>query len=122
MAYSWSFVFDPIFSIVLAVFLAYSAYSVFTNSIYDLLDRTLEESLQIVILKELATYYDEYTQFHGINSRRSGGNVYIELFLEFDGKRTMAAVQEAIHRIQSSLENKIQNSRVIVAPVTAPFK
>ncbi len=121
LSYSWSFVFDPIFSILLTIFLGYSAYGLFTNSVYDLLDRTLDETLQLVILKQLASYYDEYTQFHGVTSRRAGGKIYIELFLEFDGTRTMAAVQKVIEDIRTALEGEIKYSRVTIAPVTAPI-
>ncbi len=120
--HAWTFIFDPIFSVILAAFLAYSAYIILTNSVYDLLDRTLEESLQMEIVKQLATYYDEYKQLHGVSSRRSGGKIYIELLLEFDGSRSMGAVQEVINEIRQSLEDKIPNSCVVVAPVAENIK
>ena len=51
------------------------------------LDKTLDEELQMVIVRHLAQYFNEYTELHGVRSRRSGSNVYIEIFLEFDGER-----------------------------------
>ncbi|QQS49155.1 MAG: cation diffusion facilitator family transporter [Acidobacteriota bacterium] len=114
----WAAYVDPAGAIIISLFLLLSAYRVITDSIYDLLDRTLDESLQLVILSELAAYYHEYAALHGIRSRRSGSNVYIEIFMEFDGERRMSEVQELIDRIKTSLEEKIQGSRVLIAPTS----
>lgn len=119
--YSWTIYIDPIGSLILSGFLLFSAYSIATMSVYDLLDRTLEESLQLIILQQLATYFHEYVALHGIQSRRSGSNVYIEIFLEFDGNKEMAKVQKIIDSIRTDLEQKIQGSQVVIAPVTSPM-
>ncbi len=116
--YPWSFYIDPVGSLIVAGFLLSSAYGVASASVYDLMDRTLEEALQFIILQELAAYFDEYERFHGVRSRKSGGDVYVELFLEFDGNRKMAEVQRVINDMKVSLEQKIQNSHVSVVPTT----
>jgi ferrous-iron efflux pump FieF len=116
--FTWSLYVDPIGSLIVAGFLLASAYQVASTSIYDLLDKALEESLQFVILQELAAHFDTYRCFHGVQSRRSGGDVYIELFLEFDGDLKMAEVQRRIDAIRSSLEARIQNSQVLVVPTS----
>ncbi|MDX2032066.1 MAG: cation diffusion facilitator family transporter [Blastocatellia bacterium] len=117
---SWSAYVDPAGAILVSGFLLLSAYRVITDSVYDLLDRTLDESLQLVILSELATWFHEYVALHGIRSRRSGSNVYIEIFMEFDGDQRMSEVQALIDRMKASLEEKIQNSQVVIAPATGP--
>lgn len=105
---------------IISGFLLLSAYRVVTDSIYDLLDRTLDESLQLVILGELAAFFDDYVALHGIRSRRSGSNVYIEIFMEFDSEKRMSEVQELINRMRESLERKIKSSQVVIAPATGP--
>ncbi len=115
--YSWIVYIDPIGSVILSGFLLLSAYSVISMSVYDLLDQTLEESLQLIILKELAAYFDGYVAFHGIKSRRSGSIIYIEIFLEFDKDRKMKDVQVVIDSIKNRLEQKIQGSQIVIAPV-----
>ncbi len=117
--YSWAVYIDPSGSIVLSGFLFFSAYGVISMSVYDLLDRTLEESLQLVILRELASYFDEYIAFHGIRSRRSGVNIYVEVFLEFDGEKRMTEVQEIIDSMKARLEQKIPDSEVAIVPTTS---
>lgn len=101
--HSWASYVDPAGALIISCFLLLSAYRVVTDSIYDLLDRTLDESLQLVILGELAAFFDDYIALHGIRSRRSGSNVYIEIFMEFDGEKRMSEVQEVINRMRESL-------------------
>jgi ferrous-iron efflux pump FieF len=115
----WSVYIDPIGSLILSGFLLASAYRVAASSVGDLLDHTLDETLQFVILQELTAHFDDYERFHGVRSRRSGGDVYIEIFLEFDGNRKMGEVQQVIDQLKSDLEAKIQNSRVSIVPTTA---
>lgn len=117
--HAWSVYIDPVFSLVLSGFLAYAIYSIVSMNVSDLLDRALDESLQLVILRELAAYFDDYVAFHGVRSRRSGKSVYIDLFLEFEGSRRMAEVQKTIDRIKADLEAKIPGSHVTIAPATA---
>ena len=118
--YAWSLYIDPLASFVIAGFLLTSGYRVITTSLPDLLDKTLDEELQMVIVCHLAEFFDDYTALHGIRSRRSGSNVYIEIFLEFDGNRKMAEVQESINRIRASLEHTIPKSSVSIVPTNTP--
>lgn len=118
--YQWSAYIDPLGALLISGFLLQSAYRVITDSVYDLLDRTLDESLQLVILGELAAYFHDYVALHGIRSRRSGSNVYIEIFMEFEGDRRMSEVQSVIDRMKTDLEQKIKGSQVMIAPATAP--
>lgn len=117
--YPWAVYIDPAASVVLAGFLVTSIYSVVSMNVSDLLDRALDESLQLTILHELAAYYDDYVAFHGLRSRRSGKHVYIDIFLQFDGKRTMAEVQEVTDKMKADLERKIPGSQVVIAPATS---
>ena len=116
---TWALYIDPAGSIVLLGFLGFSVYGVIATSVYDLLDRTLEDSLQLVILRELTDYFDEYEAIHGIRSRRVGGNAYIEIFLEFGGDRKMAEVQKVIDNMKAELEQKVPGSQVVVVPATS---
>lgn len=114
----WAFYIDPIGSVIISLFILQSIYNISTMSVYDLLDRALEESLQIVILKELAIYFDEYEAIHGIRSRRSGANVYVEIFLEFDPERKMGEIQAVINTIKGNLQQKINGSEIVISPTT----
>jgi ferrous-iron efflux pump FieF len=118
--YAWSLYIDTVFSFVLSGFLLWSAYQITVDSMYDLLDRSLDESLQFEITKLLVVHFDAYEGLHGVRTRRSGGQVYIEVFLEFDGRKLMAEVQAAIDMLTADLESKIPSSRVTICPRTSP--
>lgn len=119
----WSVYIDPAASMIIAVAIMMDAMRVFNVSVYDLLDRTLEEHDQIVILRELARHYDDYEGFHGVRSRRSGSHVYIEIFLEFRPDKTVAEAQAVIDALKRGIEEKLPTSQVSIglarAPVTA---
>ncbi len=112
---------DPIGSIIIAGFLLSSAYGIVSKSLYDLLDGTLEESLQLVILRELAAFFDDYKEFHGIRSRRSGSHLFIDIFLEFDTEKKMGEIYQTIEKIRIRIEKSIPGSNVTITPTRIPF-
>ena len=117
-AQAWAIYIDPAASLLIAGFILHAIWGMLSNSFYDLLDRTLDESLQLVIVKELAANFDHYKEIHGIRSRRSGSHVYVDLLLEFDGDKKMAEVQAIINRMETALEEKIPGCHVLIAPTT----
>jgi cation diffusion facilitator family transporter len=108
----WAVYIDPVASFFVIGLLLFSGIRLIVSSLPDLLDRTLEEELQLVVVKELADHFHNYEQLHGVKSRRSGGSVHVDIFLEFRGDLPMCEVQELIDRMQLSLESKIPKSTV----------
>ncbi|MCX5796808.1 MAG: cation diffusion facilitator family transporter [Elusimicrobia bacterium] len=107
---------DPAVSLGFAAYILWTVYEIAARALGDLSDRTLDEALQLVIMRELARFYAEYEQVHGIRSRRSGGGVYIELYLEFDPERRVGEVDQVMDRMRESLQSHIRHSRVTVVP------
>jgi len=118
--YSWAHYIDPIVSFVIIGFLLFAGYREFSSSLPDLFDKTLDEELQMVIVQHLAEFFNDYTAIHGLRSRRSGSNVYLEIFLEFDPAKPMGEVQATINRIRESLEADIPKSWVSIVPADKP--
>ena len=108
---------DPIGSIILSGFMAYTAYGIYSMSMNNLMDKTLEESLQLIILRILAKHFDNYTLFHKVESRRSGGEIYIDLFLSFEKTDTFEKVMIQINDIKIDMEKAINRSHVSIIPV-----
>jgi len=118
--HSWAVYIDPCGSIVLLGFMIFSTWGVISSSVFDLLDRTLSDSLQLIVLNSLATHFESYEAIHGVRSRRSGNVVYVELFLEFDPDQKMAEVQKNIDEMKSELQVKIPGSQIVIIPATSP--
>jgi ferrous-iron efflux pump FieF len=116
--YTWSLYIDPVVSLLLSFYILGAGYMIGKKSINELLDKTIDEPLQMMILSELAAYFDEYLEVHGIRSRRTGQFVFIEIFLEFEANKLMGDVQIVIDRIKADLEKKIDGSQVLIVPST----
>lgn len=110
--FPWVVYIDPVASFMVMGILLYSGMRMIRSSLPDLLDQTLEEELQLVVMKELAENFHSYEQIHGIRSRRSGGNIYVDIFLEFRGDLLMGEVQDTMDRMKLSLEMKLTKSHV----------
>lgn len=109
---------DPVACLMIAVFLLFSSLGLIWHSMYDLLDQTLDESLQLVIVRELVAFYHDYVALNGVRSRRSGSRAFIEIYLDFDSEKTMGEVQRTIDRMQQAIESRIKNSQVLIIPST----
>jgi cation diffusion facilitator family transporter len=105
---------DPVASFIIIGFLLLAGYREISSSLPDLFDKTLEEELQLLILRELAMSFDKYHEFHGVRSRRSGSRIYIEIFLGFDPERKAGEVQDFAVSLKRSLESQIPGSVVSV--------
>jgi divalent metal cation (Fe/Co/Zn/Cd) transporter len=116
--HGWSEYIDPAASMVIALSILSATLGIFSSSLYDLLDRTLEEERQIVILAELARHFNDYEELHGIRSRRSGAQVYVEIFLEFDPEKRIGEVQRVIDTLRRDIEAQLQGSSVTIALTT----
>ena len=113
-SHPWSMYIDPIASMLIAMSIIMSATCIFSSSFYDLLDRTLEETDQLAILREVAKHFDEYKDLHGIRSRRSGSRIFIDIFLEFEKDKTMAEVQQVVSNLRTRIEGEIPDSHVTI--------
>jgi len=120
MGFWWAVYIDPVVSFIIIGFLLVAGVREITSSLPDLFDKTLEEDLQIVILHELSLFFDEYEDFYGVRSRRSGSTVYIDVFLGFNPEQKMGTVQETCDRFKGSLEVKIPGSIVSIVPTSGP--
>lgn len=112
--FKWCVYIDPAASLIIALSIFMSTIGILKNSFMDLLDKTLEENDQIIILGELALCFNEYEQIHGIRSRRSGNKVYIEIFIEFDPEKKVNEVTQTITKLSRNIAQKIAGSSVTI--------
>ena len=110
----WSVYIDPIASLVIAGSILVSAIGVFSSSVYDLLDGTLEESDKLDIMRELVLHFDRYDRLYGVRSRRSGNRVFIDIYIGFDAERRMGDVEEDIAAIRAGVMKRFPNANVTI--------
>ena len=91
----------PVVSIFVAIYLMVGYTKRMRQSFIELTDKTLPEEQQMKILAILTRYYSSYSQFHSINSQKSGDITRIDIHLSFEKG---ASVDEVI-----SLKKKMQD-------------
>lgn len=95
----------PVVSIFVAIYLMIGYVKRIRQALTELTDKTLPEEEQMKILNILTRYYDSYSQFHSINSHKSGDVTRIDIHLSFD-KDTRV---EEVVRLQIQMQNEIAN-------------
>ena len=115
VTHSWSVYIDPVSSLMIAASILMAALGIFKSSTLELLDRTLEENHQIVILRALANHFDRYAELRDIRSRRAGRQVFVEIVLGFEPQNTAAEAEAAARTLKAELEKEIPGSRVTIA-------
>jgi len=121
MGYYWAAYIDPVVSFVIIGFLLIAGFREISSSLPDLFDKTLEEELQITILKELSSFFNDYDDFYGVRSRRSGSKIYIDIFIGFDPEQKMGVAQNTSDRLKAALEEKIPGSIVSIVPTSERY-
>jgi ferrous-iron efflux pump FieF len=114
--YHWSAYLDPLTSLVGVVFLMHGAWKISNSSVHELLDASLEEASQLLIMKKLVEHIDDYESVIKIRTRRSGVQIYIEVFLGFNPNLKMIEVQDKINHLTSAIKSTFEGSEVVVVP------
>jgi len=112
----WMAWFDPFGAMVICGVIFFGMITLFNKSLSAILDQTLDESLQLRILRGLAECYEDYRQLHGVRTRRSGNRIFVELFLEFEPVLSVQAVLVRAGKLKSLVEEMIPDTEVWVIP------
>jgi len=81
---------------------------------YDLLDKTLDEDVQLKVMKAIAAGDDLYDSFHTVRTRSSGQKVYIDLLIGFNNDKTFEEVSAALDRFEELIKAEIPNCVVSI--------
>lgn len=112
--FGWSCFIDPISALIFAIITINSFITLFKNSMNDLLDKSIEEELQLKILKVLADYEYGYERFYDYYTRKSGNKIFIDIKLGFDPAKKIGDAMNICSRIKEKLEYYIKGSDVNV--------
>lgn len=77
------------------------------KSFANLLDKTLDEDIQLKILKVLTRYDDKYSLFNSVDSRKSGGVLQIDLCLLFDDNTSFGEIKMFSDHLRQDLTEEL---------------
>ena len=100
---------SPVVSIFVAICLMFGYVKRTRQAFTELTDKTLPEEEQMKILNILNRYYNSYSQFHSINSHRSGETTRIDIHLSFENDTTFEEILTLKKQMQGEFDGQFDN-------------
>ena len=104
---------DPIFAILIAFYVLYSAWSIVVESVNDLLDKELPESVQQAIVEVVVSHKD-VRGVHDLRTRQSGRNKIVQFHMEIDRDLPLWQAHDVAEVIEQELLLKFPEVDVII--------
>ncbi|MBO6678513.1 cation diffusion facilitator family transporter [Parvibaculum sp.] len=102
LGFHWA---DPLFGLVIAGLIGWSAAKIVRNAFNQLMDREFSEEERERI-KEIARQHPEVVNLHELKTRTSGIYTFIQFHLEMDGAITLTEA----HRIAEEVEREVMEA------------
>lgn len=100
---------SPVVSIFVAFYLMSGYIKRTRQSMDEITDKTLPEEQQMKILSILTQHYEDYSQFHSINSQKSGDITRIDIHLSFEKGTSVDEVISLKKKMQDELNQLFEN-------------
>lgn len=108
---------DVVASLVVSVFILYSAYEIFKESTGVLVDQAIIEEQSI---KDIILTFEEVKDVHEIRSRGSSNDAYIDMHILVEPTITVEYSHNLIHEIENEIQYKINNNAQVIVHIE-PF-
>ena len=100
---------SPVVSIFVAIYLMFGYVKRTRQALIELTDKTLPEEQQMKILNILTRYYNSYSQFHSINSHKSGDTTRIDIHLSFEKNTRFEEIVAFKKQMQAEFDSLFGN-------------
>ncbi len=105
--------FDPLFAILIAVYILYSAWEIASESLDLLMDRELPDEERAKI-KAIARNHPQTRGMHDLRTRKSGTTVFIQLHLELDDGLTLLQAHAIADDVEARILAEYPGAEVII--------
>jgi divalent metal cation (Fe/Co/Zn/Cd) transporter len=103
---------SPVISIFVAIYLMFGYIKRTRQALAELTDKTLPEDMQMKILSILNRFFKSYSQFHSINSHKSGDLIRIDLHLSFETNTTFEEILNLKKQLQDEFDVQFEKYTV----------
>ena len=107
-------------ALFVAGFLVRTAREMWHEGLPDLLDRSVDESVQRPINRALVEQFDAYDYLGAVRTRRSGKTVFIELTLGFFRDRSGREIEERRAAVTAAIRREVAHSDVAIIAGATP--
>ena len=98
---------SPVVSIFAVAYLTIGCIKRIKAALNELTDKTLPEEQQMKILNILTKHYSSYSQFHSIDSRKSGEVARVDIHLSFEEGTKVEDVANLQKKMQEELDSQL---------------
>lgn len=106
-------------SAFLSVFMVWLAWGIARRVLPDLLDKALDDELQLHINRALVEHFEWYDALGRVRSRRAGSRYVVEIELGFDPALPLGEVVRRMGLLREQLERDLPGSHVVLIPTAA---
>jgi divalent metal cation (Fe/Co/Zn/Cd) transporter len=103
---------SPVVSIFVAISLMFGYVKRTRQALAELTDKTLPEEQQMKMLNILNRFFSSYSQFHSINSHKSGDLIRIDLHLSFEKNTTFEEILKLKKQLQAEFDVQFEKCTV----------
>jgi ferrous-iron efflux pump FieF len=104
---------DPVIALGVVLVLAVSAWSVFRQSLDQLMDRELPDSDRARIIS-IVHRHDEVLALHELKTRKAGNDIFIQVHIELDGAMPLARAHTVSDQVEKDLCAAFPQAEVII--------
>ncbi len=104
---------DPIFALLIAVFILKSAWEIGKQSLAQLMDQELPDNVREQV-KRIALQHAQVLNLHELRTRSSGRRFFIQLHLEMDGELKLKEAHEIASQVETKICRAFPNAEVII--------
>ncbi len=117
LGWSWA---DPVFAIVIAMYIFYSAMQIGTEAFQLLMDRELPHSVQQKI-SDIALNHPRVHGVHDLRTRQSGQTRFVQIHIEMDDELPLIEAHEVADEVEEAINREIPDAEVLIHqdPVSA---
>ncbi len=105
---------DPVFAIGVALIIIKTAYQLTRRSVNDLIDQSLPEKEEERIRDIICDHCTQYADFHGLRTRRSGPDRFIDLHLVVPKEATVEQAHDLADHLEADLQLEFPRSSVTI--------
>ena len=104
---------DPIFAIVISMYVLYGAWKLFMKAFNNLMDHEFNNKEKEIIIKIIKSE-TRVIGFHDLRTRYSGSNPFIQFHLEMDGNITLNEAHEIAENVEKKIKKVMPDAGVII--------
>ena len=104
---------DPLFGLVIALWLGWNAFTAAREAVDDLMDREWPEEKRLEFV-EAAARHPELSNLHDLRTRTSGHRDFVQFHVDLPGSMTVEEAHDIIERVEADLCGRFPGMELLI--------